>query len=208
MAFLDNQTAVSGGGDNNEIYIWDIKTAQPLKKMEGVGDAVWSVGVKGDKIAWGNIGMTKTNQHAKLQKYINLKNFSISEKLKVKSEKFNRISTTYKNYSLEHRKGGNYGQSDAILDIKKNGKTVASIVRGATNGYGHNCYGFYKDYIISGGANGHLKIYNLQGDEVANLGWTYRGGFWAIGPSMGDRIGLVGGDGPNHKGFGEFNPQI
>ncbi len=54
VAFLDNQTAISGGGDNFEIYIWDIKTAHDLKKIEGVGDRVWSVGVKGDKIAWGN----------------------------------------------------------------------------------------------------------------------------------------------------------
>ena len=32
VTFLDNQTAISGGGDNKEIYIWDIKTAQVLKK--------------------------------------------------------------------------------------------------------------------------------------------------------------------------------
>ncbi len=87
----------------------------------------------------------------KLQKYINLKKrFSISEKLKLKSEKFNRISTTYKNYSLEHRKGGNYGYNDAILDIKKKGETVASIVRGSTDGYQHRCYGSIKIILSRG----------------------------------------------------------
>ncbi len=154
-------------------------TAQPLDKWKGseIRFGVWEF--KGDKIAWGNIGMTKTNQHAKLQKYINLKNFSISEKLKVKSEKFNRISTTYRNYQLVHRRGGDYGYNDGVLDIKKNGETVASIVRDGTNGYRHDCYGFYKDYIISGGMNGQLKIYNFQGDEVANL-VGHTGEVWSI----------------------------
>ncbi len=35
-----------------------------------------------------------------------------------------------------------------VLDIKKDGVTVASIVKNATNGLGHNCYGFYKDKIM------------------------------------------------------------
>jgi hypothetical protein len=99
----------SSKGNNSEIYIWDIETAHDLKKMEGVGESVWSVGIKGDKIAWGNIGMKKINEHAKLQKSINLKNFQIS-KHGVNSS-FHRISTIYKNYSLNHRKGGDNGKS-------------------------------------------------------------------------------------------------
>ena len=39
-------------------------------------------------------------------------------------------------YALAHRKGGDFG-FDAFLDIKKDGKTVASIERGPTDGYGH-----------------------------------------------------------------------
>ncbi len=88
--------------------------------------------------------------------------------------------------SLHHRAGGDYGYNDAILDIKQNGKVIKSIIRGSTNGYGHNCYGFYGEYIISGGANGFLKIYNQQGREVANL-VGHTGEVWSIALD-GDRL--------------------
>ena len=81
VAFLDNKTAVSGGGNNNEIYIWNIQTAEVLKKIVGVGKRVWSVGVKGETIAWGNESLNSyqiKNHKGKLQKSINLKTFQIS----------------------------------------------------------------------------------------------------------------------------------
>jgi WD40 repeat protein len=184
VAFLDNATAISGGGNNSEIYIWDIATGAVKRKIEGVGARVWSVGVEGDSIAWGNHSNYQSqNNRGELQKSINLKNFSIRSSV---NQNFKRISTTNGVYSLIHRKGGDYGRSDGILDIKKSGKTIASIIRGSTNGYRHNCYGFYKNYIISGGANGHLKIYNLKGQEVANL-VGHTGVVWSIGLD-GDRL--------------------
>jgi len=88
--------------------------------------------------------------------------------------------------SLHHRAGGDYGRNDAILDIKQNGKVIKSIIRGSTNGYGHRCYGFYGEYIISGGSHGHLKIYNQQGKVVANL-VGHTGEVWSIALD-GDRL--------------------
>jgi hypothetical protein len=41
---------------------------------------------------------------------------------------FHRATASQGEWSLEHRKGGNYGY-DAILDIKRNGKRVQSIER-------------------------------------------------------------------------------
>ena len=96
------------------------------------------------------------------------------------------MPTTYKNYSLSHEKGGDYGRSDAVLVIKKNGKTIKKIIRDTTNGLSHRCYGFYKNYIVSGGANGHLKIYNLKGQEIANL-VGHTGEVWSIAID-GDRL--------------------
>jgi hypothetical protein len=51
---------------------------------------------------------------------------------------------------------------------------------------------FYKNYIVSGGANGHLKIYNLKGQEVANL-VGHIGVVWSIGLN-GDRLVSGSGD--------------
>jgi len=184
VAFLNNSTAVSGGGTNFEIYIWDIATGAVKRKIEGVGASVWSVGINRDSIAWGNHSNYQSqNNRGKLQKSINLKNFSIRGSV---NQNFKRISTTNGVYSLIHRRGGMLNLPDGILDIKKSGKTIASIIRGSTNGYQHRCYGFYKNYIISGGANGALKIYNLKGQEIANL-VGHTGEVWSIGLD-GDRL--------------------
>lgn len=186
--FLDKQTAVSGGGDNNEIYIWDIKTTKVKKKIEGAGATIWSVGIKGDRVAWGNT-WTANYGKTKLQKLINLKDFKIST---IKNQNFNRISTTNGSYTLQHRRGGDYGCSDALLDIKKGATTVATITKGSINGYEHLCYGWYKDMIVSGGAHGHLKVYNKQGKEIASL-VGHTGEIWSIALD-GDRLVSGSGD--------------
>jgi WD40 repeat protein len=164
--FIDKNRAVSGGGNNNEIYIWDIDSGKTLKKIEGVGDTVWSVGISGDKITWGNIDDCSGKNCSKFEKSINLNDFQISP---LKTQNFNRISTTNGSYSLSHRAGGDYGYSDAVLDIKKGGTTLASITKSSTDGYRHRCYGWWGEYIISGGSSGQLKVYNKSGNEVASL---------------------------------------
>ncbi len=188
VTFLNNSTAVSAGGNNKEIYSWDRKSAKEKLKIEGVGANIWSVGVSGDVIGWGNKFDAKGDWHKKqssIQKTLNLKTFRVnSKKRTVKNLK--RIKTTFKNYSLTHTSGGDYGYSDATLIIKKNQKEIARITRGTTNGSRHNCYGFYKENIISGGMNGHLKIYNLEGEEIASLiGHTEE--IWSIALD-GDRL--------------------
>jgi len=167
VAFVNNQTAVSGGGNNNEIYIWNIKDDKTLK-IEGVGKTIWSVGIKDNKIAWGNIlDIGEKNNLGHLQKYIDLKTFEIKDYNK--STPFKKIKTKYNNLYLIHREGGEYGYPDGILDIKEGNKTVASITLDLINGLGHKSYGFYKNYIISGGANGEIKIYNLKGRKLISL---------------------------------------
>ena len=166
IGFLDNHIAISGGGDKNEIYLWDIQTRKVIEKIIGVGSKILAVGVFGDEIAWGNENNSSGKNCSKLQKSINLKTFQIDQ---TKNKQFKRISTTYNKYSLIHSKGGDYGYNDAVLIIKKENIEMARIVRGSNNGLGHNCYGWYKDYIISGGSNGFIKIYNTKGREIASL---------------------------------------
>jgi WD40 repeat protein len=191
VAFLDTDTVVSAGGNNNEIYIWNKDTTKVVKKIAGVGNRVWSVGIDGDKVAWGNVFMTKTNEQTKFQKSINLTNFTVTA-TKVGNEKtFNRISTKNGNYTLSHSRGGDYGYGDAVLDIYKDGSKRDSIIRGSTDGYRHRCYGWYRDLIISGGSNGYLKIYNKSGQQVASL-VGHTGEVWSIALD-GDRL-VSGGD--------------
>jgi len=178
VAFLDNQTAISGGGDNNEIYIWDIKTQKIQTKIAGVGQRVWSVGIDGDSITWGNTWTGDSHTvGSKFQKSFNLKSLSLNS---ISSDgNFKRINSS----DLSHSKGGEYGYSDAVLTINSSN---TSITKDATTGLGHNCYGWYKDYIVSGGSNGHLKIYNTKGVEVASL-VGHTGEIWSIALD-GDRL--------------------
>ncbi len=162
--FIDNDTVVSGGGENNEIYIWDKKNAIKIKKVIGVGECLWSVGIKGDEIAWGNEYCDDVNCQ-NLKKSINLKDFQIKPRI---DSLFRSIPTTNGDWSLEHKQGGEYGY-DAVLEIKKDGVVKNNIEKDPNTGYRHNCYGWYKDFIISGGMTGFLKIYNKKGEEIASL---------------------------------------
>ena len=54
---LDGRTAATGGGNDSEIFLWDINTGRVIKKMVGKGNTVWSVGFAKDRksIAWGRV---------------------------------------------------------------------------------------------------------------------------------------------------------
>ena len=186
VAFSDKHTAISGGGDNSAIYLWDIQTTKVKKKIVGVGDCVWSVGIKGNTIAWGN--RWTGNAHtigSKFQKTFNLKSFKLDDSpSNLKS--FKRNQRKNGSYSLSHKAGGDYGYNDAVLVLNKDGKTVTSITKDMTDGNRHNCYSIYKNMIVSGGSNGRLKIYNFEGKEIANL-LGHTGGVWTIAVN-GDRL--------------------
>ena len=190
VAFLNNNTAISAGGDNYEIVLWDSQTTKIKNQIVGVGASVWSVGVKGDSVGLGNEGRDVHNENSwNIQKTINLKTMQIGSKLPTNIQK---IKTTKGNFSLTHKAGGEYGYDDTTLILTKDKNEIEKITKGSTDGYRHNCYGFYKEYIISGGINGHLKIYNLKGKEVAKL-VGHRGEVMSIAVD-GDRLVSGGSD--------------
>jgi WD40 repeat protein len=184
--FLDNRTAISGGGDNNEIYIWNIFNQKIETSIIGGGQRVWSVGLKDNWLGFGNYDDCSGKNCSSVQKAFNLESFKISNVSENQKDSYSRISTKYEDYSLFHSAGGGYGISDAILNIQKNDVTTVQIVRDSTNGLGHNTYGFYRDKIISAGSNGQLRIYNLAGEEIANL-VGHTGDVWSIA-IQGDRL--------------------
>jgi len=52
----DGRLVATGGGDNNEIHLWDAASGKLQQRWAGGGAATWAVGIsaKGDRIAWGN----------------------------------------------------------------------------------------------------------------------------------------------------------
>ncbi len=184
VVFLDNNRVASAGGDHKEMYIWDINTGEDQTHIQGVGDVIWSVGIKGNKIAFGH-KFSATDFHFKQSPF--QKSFDL-DRMQVTSDiiGFNRAVTTQGNLSLDYERGGPYNKVDAVLKIKRNGNSVASVTRTSSTGYSHRCFGFYKDYVISGGGNGSLRVYDLNGKEVANL-VGHNGSVWSIAVD-GDRL--------------------
>lgn len=159
VGFIDDRTAVSAGGSSNEIYVWDIFNSTVKTKIIGQGGSFSSVGIDGDVVGFRYSWMT-VKKYSSFTKSLSLKTFEFFNK--VDSSILGHINSK----GLSHSKGGPYGYSSATLNIE--GKNI-SITRNTSNGMRHTCYGWYKNYIISGGDFGHLEIYDSNGQSVANL---------------------------------------
>ena len=178
LAFLDDNTVLSGGENDEEIWLWKAKSGDGILKAGGRGKRVWAVGISGSKIGWGNVfNYVSHNNSGKIQKYFDLRDFRVKN---AGNLSFERISTRWGQYSLSHAAGGDYGYSDAVLVIKKHGDVAARVVRDSTDGYGHNAYGFTENgLIVSGGSNGQLWAYNTSGQKVARF-IGHLGEVWSI----------------------------
>jgi WD40 repeat protein len=141
----------------------ELKDRQVLKKLDGEGNAIYSVGINGENIAFGTKAININNPTSPLKKSMNLNSFKISSKLPVK---FKQLPTKNGEYSLE---SAQLGYVSRKLKVLKNGKIDSVIVRDKNNGMIHNKYGWYKDYIISSGSNGVITIYNKSGSVKANF---------------------------------------
>lgn len=163
VGFLSNEKAISIGGDNYTIYIWNKETGKIDDEITSLGDIPWKVGISNHGITW------KTNKT--MIKTFDLKKFQVrtyDNTIKGLFSVFG-ISKENRGYSLKDTFGGEYEHDKAKLVLFKDNSVLTTIIRDRTNGQTHECYGFYEDKIISGGMHGTLKIYNLKGQEIANL---------------------------------------
>ena len=158
------------------------RRAKISKILRGTGNPVWAAGfaADGSSIAWGHTWEKHDpgNGYGPLQYELRLPGagrvLGRPERLEnASAEKWLRARTKHGPHSLAHAKGGGYGL-DAVLRIEKSGKLVARIQRDFSNGYSHRAYGFSPDgeTIISGGSNGYLAAYDLQGPRAAPMSDT------------------------------------
>ncbi len=63
VGFLNNLTAVTGGGNLNEIHFWNPYSGEERGFIPGVGQADFAVGINGTKIAFGNTQQTQPDQN-------------------------------------------------------------------------------------------------------------------------------------------------
>jgi len=208
----DGRWAATGGGANEEIHLWDPHSAKPRPgpdgkplRLAGQGQPVWAAAFSADgrRIGWGNAPDYGSKQpatsHGPLEQVLALPlgGGSLGAPVapgEAKAGAFRRAQASFGGFSLSDRKGGTYGL-DAILDISKDGRTVASITRDSTDGYAHRSYSFTPDgeTVISGGANGVLTAYDRAGNKFGDF-VGHEGDVWAVAPSPDGRFLVSGAD--------------
>jgi len=181
----DGRWAATAGGNNHEIRIWDLKTGDPRLRddgepliLRGNGQPSWAAGFSEDgrRIAWGSTWKTHTSlatnplEHALTLPIGGQALGHPTELTENEAAQFRRAEATRGNLSLILRRG-NGEESGANLDLTEDDHLVASLRRGSTDGFGHSSYTFTPDgkAIVSGGGNGVLLAYDLDGNKLGEF---------------------------------------
>ncbi len=138
----DGRWAATGGGDNMEIHLWDPLGQAPArpdgKPLQARARArVWAAGFAADgrRIGWGNTGGVNVIDRGPLEIGLDPaagrwrrwpRLLRCRKRGRPAPSAARRPALAASRFS--HRKGGDYGY-DAILDISKDGRAVASIAR-------------------------------------------------------------------------------
>jgi len=162
----DNSTVATGGGSDQEIYLWDIKTGKETLKMAGNGRVVWSVGFSrdGNSIAWGNVWeQENVFGFGPLQKsFIIANNATGMAPGPALSSDNGYIRGIKKMGDISIRTQN--GDIHPTLEILKNGAVAHEITRGPTDGNHHRSLTLSPDgaTVISGGSWGFLTSYDTN----------------------------------------------
>lgn len=168
----DGKWAVTAGGNNNEIHVWNLQTGDLRQKLAGLGRIVYAVGFSpdGERLAFGDTHPCPSetacpNAVAQLDFVLGLPSSTRAlerpRKRMAGAGEFLRAIAEQNGWTLKARAGGEYQRPDAILDLTDGKRPRGSIIRGATDGFGHSAYTFTREGagLISGGDHGVLRAY-------------------------------------------------
>lgn len=204
----DGATAATGGGSDQEIFLWDIQTGQVKQRMVGQGQIVWSVGFAkdGQSIAWGKEWNTR-NMLARgpLEQSFQLRDSSSSFNLMLgetvtpdaaasplAASKFIRAIESVGELTIGTPDGNNH----ANLFIKKKGQVIHTITHDSTTGHDHRSYTLTPDglTVISGGSWGLLTSYDPETGEKLHDFVGHTSDVWAVAASPDSRYLVSGSD--------------
>ena len=197
---------VATGGMNGAIHVWDWRTGQGRKVLAGVGRQVWAVDLTADggELSWGvssegDSGASRGPVSMKMT--LPHKSWFWNASLGAPGGRWSsqprglpqKASTGDKpGLSLRTESGGEFNW-EHILKIFDGGTELARIQRTAQNGFRHTAYGFAPDggSVVSGGDNGQLYRYALNGSQIA----TYDGHLRTVWSVAGSNDGLLASGG-------------
>jgi WD40 repeat protein len=189
----NDQWAASGGGDDKEIVLWDANTGAPLSRLEGHGRTINAVGFSrdGQYISWGTTTRySSVNDRGPLEHRFDL---HMLQRLPggVNAHAAVQARDKVGKLSLATERPGQ--ASPLHLKIRRGWKRLGTITRNQTNGYWHSAYTLTPDgrSVLSGGLNGHLWLYALDGTPRAQL-VGHTGEIKAVAASADGRWALSG----------------
>lgn len=170
----DGNTAVTAGGNDNEIYLWNPSNGETKSKISGAGKAVWSVGFSSDggTIAWGKTfdqtGLSQYQLNGPLEQSFHLRNENTYDIYRAAGlyggESFQRALESAGAVSVRTPNG----KIHPTLQIIQSGRTTFEITRDVSSGLEHRCFTLTPNgrKVISGGANGDLVAYDTETGRV------------------------------------------
>jgi WD40 repeat protein len=194
----DGRIAATGGGGDQEIYLWNLTTGQVKQKMVGKGNNIWSVGFAKDgrSIAWGKKwGSRNLFAHGFLKQSFQIKSDSRTYELSMGPElssdsNFIRGIKSVGPWSIRTKNDDVH----KTIEIMKSGRMVHEITRGSADGYDHRSLTITPNgqTLISGGSNGVLVSYNPKAGKKIHDFVGHTADVWGIAASPDSRF-LVSG---------------
>jgi WD40 repeat protein len=188
------QWVATGGGEHKEILLWQAHTGEVLARLEGKGRTIYAVGFSPDGryLSWGQTAAyTSPNRQGPLEYRFDLVQLTrlpggLAEAATARA--LERVGSL----SLSTEQGGAYGHQ-ARLHVHDGARRLSTIERGHTDGYRHSAYTLTADGrgVLSGGLNGVLQLYALDGTLRADL-VAHTGEIKALAVSVDGRWALSG----------------
>ncbi|OQY00230.1 MAG: hypothetical protein B6I24_00050 [Bacteroidetes bacterium 4572_128] len=175
--FYNNDIAITAGGNDKDIYIWNIHNGNVLKHIKGKGKSVWSVAFskKGLKLAFGNSNPTGFLKDCPLERSFDLKKFKIRDK-KLKTKNFTLTKTMIGGKVIKHTDA--YTIKNTEKEIIFNDREKDGLIRS---------YTLSKDGNIIVGSSFSLKKYNYNGDLLKEFK-GHTGIIWSVSLSKNNKI--------------------
>ncbi len=196
-----NKVVATGGGSNQEIYIWDVRDGAVKHKMVGKGKRVWNVGFAKDgrSIAWG-----KTWRSGNLFDRGDLEQrFNLIEDGEFKPSLGSKMDgDPHGEYTRGIRQVGSLsirtpdGGVNKELEILRNGSVAHTVVCETSTCISHRGLTLSPDgqHVISGGSNGSLLSFDPYTGKQLHEFVGHAGDVWGVAVSPDSRYLVSGSD--------------